>query len=209
MVGQRSDSTGSAFSQLIKAIQKDIASAKHAGEAAGAAGSYQVASRLFDQASKLDRILDNVRAAQRQWRSIREADRDRGKRRQRRALSDRLPRGVRTPESAFEVPILRALAERGGTGPVRDVLDRVGQMMAGHLKPVDLQPLPGDRATERWRNTAQWTRLTLVKRGLLDRPSPRGIWRLTDLGRQYLAELSRARADEAPNQPPPSLQSER
>lgn len=198
MVGRQSDATSSAFSQLIEAIQKDIASARHAGEAARAAGSHQIAGLFFSRATKLDRILVNVRAAQRQWRDIREADREGGRRGQRRRLGERLQPGIRTPKSAFEVPILQVLAELGGAGRVQDVLDRVEQLMAPRLKNVDRQPLPSTPTTERWRNTAQWARMNLIKRGLLDGASPRGTWRLTELGRQYLAEARRPATDGPP-----------
>jgi hypothetical protein len=39
----------------------------------------------------------------------------------------------------------------------------------------------------RWRNRAQWARLDLVNRGLLDGNSKRGIWTIADAGRHYLA----------------------
>jgi hypothetical protein len=197
MVEHRSNTTKAAFTQLIKAIQREITSSQQAGHAAGAAGSYQIASQFFDRASKLQAILDGVRSTRRQWQRIRVPRSDAGSR-TRRSPVDRLPRGARTPESAFELPILETLADLGGAGPVKEVLDQVGERMRPILKPVDRQPLSSDPRQERWRNTARWARRELVRRDLLDRSAPRGIWRLTDLGRRYLAE---ARGDDATKAP--------
>ena len=48
---------------------------------------------------------------------------------------------------------------------------------------------------QRWRVTASFERKNLVEEGLLDRTSPRGVWRLTQAGREWLA------GQESPEQP--------
>ena len=98
----------------------------------------------------------------------------------------RLPRGIRTPESAFTKPILEALVELGGSAPVSNVLDLVEPQLKSKLKDVDYQPLPSDPNTLRWRNTAQWTRHDLVNQGFLKNDSPRGIWEISEKGRDWL-----------------------
>ena len=40
----------------------------------------------------------------------------------------------------------------------------------------------------RWRNTAQWTRNTMVNEGLLAKDSPWGIWEITEKGRKFYEE---------------------
>jgi hypothetical protein len=102
------------------------------------------------------------------------------------AGADRLARGQRTPESAFVLPILRALQELGGSAPMQQVLEKVGTAMRGQLREVDYQSLKSDPGQPRWSNTAQWARKTMVDDGLLKNNSPRGVWEITEAGRKRL-----------------------
>lgn len=102
----------------------------------------------------------------------------------------RLRRGLRTNERTFYRPILQALSELGGSAKMRNVIDRVEELMTKQLKPVDYEPLPSDPEAIRWRNTAQWARNSLVKRGLLKGDSPYGTWEITSEGRRYLDRKS-------------------
>jgi hypothetical protein len=98
----------------------------------------------------------------------------------------RLTRGIRTPEAAFVVPILRALEALGGTAPMQRILEKVGAAMKGQLRDVDYEPLKSDPSRPRWNNTAQWARNTMVAEGLLKNNSPRGVWEITAAGRKEL-----------------------
>lgn len=100
---------------------------------------------------------------------------------------DRLPTGLRTPESAYRVPILRALVELGGRGAVADVLNRVYEQMKEQLNEHDLSLL--NRGGVRWRNVAMFARNDLKDEGYLRKDSPKGIWEITDQGREYLKGL--------------------
>ena len=97
----------------------------------------------------------------------------------------RVARGSRTPEPAFRVPILAVLIEAGGSLPMRDAIDKVGDLMAAELNEVDRQSLPSDEHAVRWRNTAKWARNNMADEGLLDR-STRGVWAITDAGRAWM-----------------------
>jgi hypothetical protein len=70
--------------------------------------------------------------------------------------ADRLGRGMRTPESAFVLPILRALLDLGGSAPMQQVLEKGGNAMKDQLRDVDYQPLKSDPTHPRWNNTVQW-----------------------------------------------------
>ncbi len=99
----------------------------------------------------------------------------------------KLPRELRTPEQAYRIPILKALVELGGEAPMQEVLKKVYEQMKTILKPVDLEPLPSDpKKNPRWKNTAMWERFNMVRDGLLRGDSPRGIWAITERGREYL-----------------------
>jgi Mrr N-terminal domain len=101
------------------------------------------------------------------------------------ARAKRARRGSLLPEREYELPILRALDEAGGTAPSRVVTETVGKALADRLTDIDKEQLrSGDI---RWQNRVQFTRLRLVEEGLLKKDSPRGTWEISDKGRQRLS----------------------
>jgi restriction system protein len=100
----------------------------------------------------------------------------------------RLPKGARTPQKAFVLPILTALEEMNGRGPSDEVLNIVEQLMSGTLNDFDYGRLK--RGQLRWHNTAQWARQQMKDEGLLANDSPRGVWEITERGRTFLHEHS-------------------
>lgn len=95
--------------------------------------------------------------------------------------SGRLRSGLKAPMESYRLPILQSIYELGGSAPTDEVLKRVEDKMKNMFTDVDYQDNPSGGDT-RWRNTAQWERLVLVKDGLLKSSSPRGIWELTEKG---------------------------
>lgn len=106
------------------------------------------------------------------------------KKRRERKFGERLPRGAKTQEKEFWLPILTALEETGGSRPVTEVLNRVSELMAGTLNEFDLGSLK--RGQVRWHNTAEWARQKMKDEGLLVNNSPHGIWEITEQGRAFL-----------------------
>ncbi|BDC35777.1 GmrSD restriction endonuclease domain-containing protein [Candidatus Methanoliparum sp. LAM-1] len=98
-----------------------------------------------------------------------------------------ISRGERTPRQAFRIPILEVLIELGGKGKVHEVLEKVENKMKHILNDVDYEKLPSGGMI-RWRNTAQWERLVMVQDELLRSDSPRGIWEITEKGREFLKD---------------------
>lgn len=95
----------------------------------------------------------------------------------------RAPRGALLPEIEYELPILEALyTQSKGRAPAREVLELIKPALAGKLTDLDFQPI--DSGNIRWHNRAQFARLHLVKLGHLAADSPRGIWEITELGRE-------------------------
>lgn len=115
----------------------------------------------------------------------------------------RLPRGVRTPETAFYPHILQVLVDRGGEGQRQEVIDEVGRRMADVFGEHDHQGLPSNPQETRWRNTCAWARSELVTRGLMTSGERSGYWRITDNGRAW---LSSAVGHNTPDVPPPPVQ---
>lgn len=104
-----------------------------------------------------------------------------------RSTAPPLKKGLRTGTDSFRYPILAAIVRLGGSGQVREVLRVVEEILSEQLNTYDYQPLPSDPNAVRWKNTAQWVRYNMVQDGWLASDSPRGVWEITEAGRQALA----------------------
>jgi predicted transcriptional regulator len=105
----------------------------------------------------------------------------------------RISKNSKTPRNAFRVPILEALIELGGKGKVSEILEKVEMKMRFELKPIDYERL--NSGAIRWVNTAQWERYLMIQEGLLKTDSPRGIWEITEKGKQFLEQIKRLSSD--------------
>jgi hypothetical protein len=90
-----------------------------------------------------------------------------------------------TPVHLYWPAILSALVELGGRASGDSVIDRVGEKLEGVLTPADREMLPSG-VDLRWRNRVAWQRFNMVRQGLIRNDSPRGVWEITDKGRQWL-----------------------
>ena len=97
-----------------------------------------------------------------------------------------LPKGLKTSYGDFCFPILEALDRLDGAGKVQEVLRMVEEILSGQLNKYDYQALPSDSNSVRWKNTASWERYNMVQEGLLAADSQRGVWEITDAGREAL-----------------------
>lgn len=100
------------------------------------------------------------------------------------ARAPRAPAGVLLAEEEYVLPLLSALAERGGSAPVREAIEAVGRTLADRLRPADRDKTAS--GVVRWQNRVQFVRLKLVEEGLLAKDSARGVWSLTDAGHARL-----------------------
>jgi len=175
-----------AFEILLEEIEQVANGINEAGAKAFQKGAYDEARRMIEIATRLAEFREKVKALQKEWGTIFASRVPEPKKRRRRP--GRLERGLRTSEDAFRKPILEALVELGGRAEMPRVLELLEKKMQGVLNDYDYQPLPSDPKTIRWRNTAQWCRNTMVREGLLKSDSPRGIWEISERGRQALQE---------------------
>ena len=104
----------------------------------------------------------------------------------------RLAKGLKTPQSAYRVSILRALVALGGEANLDAVLEHVRVTMGDQLNTYDLDTF-ADGKTIRWRNTAQWARNTLCEEGLIRDDTPRGVWGISEAGRKWLTTQIRSK----------------
>jgi len=189
MIENNTTSVAAAFEMLIEEIEADIDFVNQQGSKAFEARDYDGARDALEKAAQITAYREKLDGLRREWTQIIGAEelQDEEIRRHRRDHG-RVRRGLRTPEHEYVRPILKALAELGGSAPLGDVLERVRRSMEGVLRDVDFEPLASDPNLPRWRNTAQWARNSMVREGLLKSDSPRGIWEISDAGRQHLAD---------------------
>lgn len=172
-----------AFDTLLGELDSALATTREQAATASRQGRYAEAQARLGKAVEIEKFIAEIRAKQRAWAAIGGMPRQ-----NRRVAGARLPRGERTHEKAYCLPILRALDAFGGEARMSQVLERVYAEMKPRLKPVDLKPLASDARTSRWRNSAQWARQAMVNEGLLRKGSLRGIWAITESGRKHLAQ---------------------
>lgn len=177
-----------AFDIVLEEIENAIAALNRDGAQAFEGGKYDIARDLMEKGSQMTAFRERVKDLQKEWLNIFAAIVPQKTRKRKAPRYKRLERGLRTPEDEFRVPILQSLVDLGGSASMNDVLDKVEKLMSHKLNTYDRQTLPSDPTIQRWRNTAQWAKFTMVKEGLLSSTSPRGVWEITDNGRRFLEQ---------------------
>ena len=92
-------------------------------------------------------------------------------------------RGQVTTQKRYVIPILESLIEVGGEESVKTLYNMVERRMKNILVAADYENLHTGEI--RWKNAVRFARNSMVNKGLLDKNSPTGIWRITDKGREY------------------------
>ena len=99
----------------------------------------------------------------------------------------RAPSGELLPMEEYELPLLRAISQLGGSAPSCKVREAVEPMLADRLAAPDHARLQS--ADVRWENRLGFARLNAVRRGHLSANSRRGVWELTEAGIERLGQL--------------------
>lgn len=181
-----------AFEILLEEVEQEAQLVNNLGSHAFLAGDYERVEEARVHGIKLIELRAAVAELQSRWQELSLRfrvlpDEVEAIKAPKRNLG-RIEHGARTQEDVFWLPILQALVVMGGSGRVREVLDRVETSLRGVLNEVDYQPIKSEPGTTRWHNTARWARNQLTREGLLRDDSPRGVWEITDAGRRYLKE---------------------
>lgn len=186
IIQQRSD-VKFAFEMLFEEIEATIKRLNKEGADAFTDNQPELASKIAEQVRQIRDFTERLKKFYDEWsnleanlfgKSAEKAGND--------FVGQRLPKGLRTPEDKFRLPILETLHEMGGSGQIKDVLSRVYEKMKENLNEYDLKTLPSSPETPRWFNTAQWCRAQMVKEGLLRSNSPYGVWEIDDAGLEEL-----------------------
>lgn len=93
-----------------------------------------------------------------------------------------------TPQKAFEIPILRLLAEAPeGRYSTDEVLTKLEKEMGNRLTAKDRESYESTPGQEKWKIRAKFARVRLRTKGLLaNDPDNSAIWVSTNEGREYL-----------------------
>jgi len=192
MIENNPSNVSSGFEMLLEEIEAEIDFFTRIGARAFENRDFRKVDEARAQAEQVTAFRDKVAALRKEWDAISgaETEEDEETKAERRNLG-RLRKGLRTPESAYYLPILKALTELGGSAKMQAVLEKVYETMKPLLKDVDHQPLASDPDMPRWRNSAQWARNTMRQEGLIKGDSPHGTWEISDAGRHKLTEAEK------------------
>ena len=193
MIENNPSNVSSGFEMLLEEIEAEIDFFTRIGARAFENRDFRKVDEARAQAEQVTAFRDKVAALRKEWDAISgaETEEDEETKAERRNLG-RLRKGLRTPESAYYLPILKALSELAGSAKMQTVLEKVYETMKPILKDVDHQPLASDPDMPRWRNSAQWARNTMRQEGLIKDDSPHGTWEISDAGRQKLKDAEKA-----------------
>jgi hypothetical protein len=189
MIENNPSNVSSGFEMLLEEVEAEIDFYTRIGSRAFESRDFRKVDEARTQAEKVTAFRDKVAALRKEWDTISgsETDEDEETKAERRNLG-RLRKGLRTPEAAYYLPILKALVELGGSAKMQAVLDKVHKAMKPILKDVDHEPLASDPDMPRWRNSAQWARNTMRQEGLLKDDSPHGTWEITPAGKDRVQQ---------------------
>jgi Mrr N-terminal domain len=87
-----------------------------------------------------------------------------------------------TPQKDFRIPLIRAVFELGGSARVADIRAALEKKFGMSLKEGDYEKVSTGEV--RWWNAVCWERANLVREGLFLDTSERGVWELSDKGKE-------------------------
>ena len=169
----------SGFEILLEELEAEIEICTRSGARAVENRDFGKAEAAIARAKMVTEFRDKVADLRKQWDAIGGADYDQDEEAKvERQNLGRLRRGLRTSETDFYLPILKALDELGGSAKMQSVLSKVHKAMKPVLKDVDYEPLSSNPDMPRWRNTPVGTQHH-APRGLLKDDSPHGTWEIS------------------------------
>ncbi len=189
MAGLSPTNVNTAFDMLVQEIQASAESLGSNVSSLIAEGDFEGARGLIDKVEKLADLKSRVAALRKEWTDLGITNGKAASRavRRRRKLGA-AKRGIQVGTDAYRIPLLKALCELGGAAHKGKVLARVEELMRGTLGPVAYTAVASSARRPRWLVRAEWVRFRLVREGLMKSDSPRGIWEITDAGRDCLAK---------------------
>ncbi len=185
-----------AIKGLLEEVDQVILRLNEKGAQLFKAGKYDQARALLAKAESVSGFRGKVLCLEDNWKALSVPPTKRSSaslaKEERVQISQPLMPGLKTPYDDFRYPILEALIRLGGAGRVREVLSLVEEILSDQLNHYDYQSLPSDPNSVRWKNSASWERYNMVQDGLLAPDSQRGIWEITEVGREALMKAKKS-----------------
>jgi len=148
-----------------------------------------LAQDALNKAQKINEFRNRIIELKNEWKRLSDggfiSPRKRLKSDRNKASRTRMRKGLITPRENFIVPILKAIVELGGSAEPKNVVDLVGEIMKEELNEFD-KLINSKKKVQKWVETVHWTRLYLVKEGLLSKNSQHGVWEISNKGREFL-----------------------
>jgi len=181
-----------AFDLLLEELAAIIPELNKQGKQLLDENKYSEAKEIIDKAQGVMAFQGKVKTLREEWLEMEVPQtkisvRNR-KKKGSRMTTTKLPKGLRTNDNEFRIPILQALVKLGGSAKRQYVFDELEMIMSDQLNDYDWQPLPSNKRSVRWKNSAAWARQDLVDMGYLSSNSPNGIWEITEAGKTALEE---------------------
>jgi len=179
------NSVDSAFEILLEEIDNIYKNLVDEMEKFLKSKDFEKVEELLGKSKKIQEFSEKIKTLQSEWKIIFSNQKNLLLNKN----SKKIKRGLKTPQSAYIIPILESLIELGGRAEMDTVVSRVFEKMKNVFNEYDLDRLSSGEI--RWKNTAQWARFNMIKDGLLASDSPRGIWEITEKGREYYKNHSK------------------
>ena len=173
------------FEVLLEQVEDVVGILNQRGGNSLRFGDYEGARNLMQDAEGITFFRHRVKELQNEWQALfGNSENDLGS-----AKDADQPRGLRTPQETYRLPILACLSELGGKATVEEVLEKVEIKLETMINDYDCESLPSDPRTLRWKSTAFWCGSALVNEELLSNDAQNGMWEITEKGTEYLAEM--------------------
>jgi restriction system protein len=190
------DDVSAALNLLGDSLEAEVQRINTEGSQAMQVGDYDTAQAVIDFAKRLTAFRAKVNDLGEGWLKLEEL-RDKATAEVQQIVSKRFfgksRKGDITPQDAYCRPLLEVLVAMNGGGKTKEVLDLLGDKMKSTLKPKDYEAHESDAQQIRWRNTAQWARNLMVNEdGRMKKNSPRGVWEISEKGRNWLKKQTKA-----------------
>lgn len=98
------------------------------------------------------------------------------------------PKG-RLPQKEFRIPLLEEIYKAGGSISTKVLRESLEKRMGPQLSDADYERI--STGLLRWWSAVIWERNSLQKLGLIEKGSPRGVWKLSKAGKKFVEENGR------------------
>ncbi|NPV88409.1 hypothetical protein HPY42_02635 [Coprothermobacteraceae bacterium] len=177
---------GSAFDLILQVLDEEIEATEAEAQMRADLGESQEAVQVLAEEKKmLEAFKNKVVKLRAEWERLGTTVAKSRIRRNKGRVIRRVTTDI-TPPEAFKLPILQALVELGGVGRTQAVHRLVESKMRRKLKPQDCMRYPSGPIV--WTITIERCRRKMVEGGLLEAGTPKGIWAITDKGKEYLEQ---------------------